>query len=201
MSIRLRKRALAAAIEDVAAPDEQQSGSYEGPRVLSDEPARAVLDLSSYQTPVRAGYRVREVNVAAGSTRRFDLITAEDQAGQFQDADDRFGFLRFGRLRVGNTGSTGRTEVKIRLVDLTSSVINDLNIYFDNPTAGTPFIRQINYDLTTKSAPNDAVFLPADLVIPPDHRLVLLVDNNTDALDSVTLELWSYIFDELDILI
>ena len=201
MSIRLRKTATASAIEDVAAAREQQSGSYEGPRVLSDEPARAVLDLAAYRPPVVPSYKIASPSVADGDTQHIDLVTGESKVGQFQLGNPDFGFVRAARLRRNNTGSSGNTNMRIRLYDYSGGVVNFLEFYRNVLSASDVFIGQLGWEGRDDSGPSDGIFLPADLVIPPDHRLVVIYANGTDGNDTVEAELWRYQFSGTDILI
>lgn len=206
MSIRLRKAQIAAAIEDVAQPKSAQEGAYQGPRVLDDAPVQAVLDLSAYRPPVQPTILSESFTLSVGDRLFFDLTRGGNSGSPFArpDVEQRFSFARFVRVATFNSGGgSGNYDVQTRVLfnfDPPSAPDNQ-RIGFTNLAAGTPQIFQYGYDIQDQSAANRELVLPSGLVIPPDVRLVLDVDNTTDADVEVLIFSWAYQFDQTDILI
>jgi len=205
--IRLRKTAVAAAIEDVAAAREQQSGSYQGPRVLSDEPARAVVDLAAYRPPVRPRLINEEIVLTSGDRLFFDVHRGDTGSAAFVSAaqNKEFGFARFFRVGTFNSGGTsGNYDVELRILsdfDPPAAPGTNRRIQFTRVGAGTAQVFQYGFDAQDQAASNTEIILPDGLVTPPDVRLVIDVDNQTDDDLDVEIFSWAYLFGETDLLI
>jgi hypothetical protein len=212
MSIRLRKATIANAIEDVAQPKSAQEGAYQGPRILSDAPVRAVVDLSQYRTPQKAVRYSDSVTLVGPNELRYDLIT-RDFENTGSDIPGRregelYAFLRYARIRVSTSGSTGNAVIQIlHRTNIgnpaSAGAEEEAFVSFAYATLGSndDQVLQVEYDAIDQSDPDDTVVLPSSLIIYPSDRLVLEVDNNTDADVDVDVSAMVYQFNDIEVLI
>jgi len=211
MSIRLRRTTIAAALENLAAEAEQQTGSYEGPRLLDDAPVRSVVDLSAYQEPVTPEIATVSGSIVSGGAD-FIVDVARPSAGvgtfvlNKAPEDEKFSFVRFSRVVVENSGASGGVRVSLILAARysVSGALVQSPLYFRIFTGGDDAQLQYGYDAVDQNVPTsgtDVIVAPPGLVMPPDARLALVVENNTSGLVDVDVTSFAYTFDSTDILI
>lgn len=211
MSIRLRRTTIAAALENLAAESEQQSGSYEGPRLLDDAPVQSVVDLSAYQEPVTP--EIASVSgsiISGGADFVVDLARPSAGVGSFvfdeAPEDKKYSFVRFSRIVAENSGASGGMRVSLLLAarySVSGALVQE-PLYFRIFTGGDDAQLQYGYEAVDQNIPlggTDVLVAPSGLVMPPGARLALLVENNTSGVVSVDVTSFAYTFDSTDVLI
>ena len=209
MSIKLRKATIATAIENVAQRKGSQEGSYQGPRVLSDEPVQAVLDLSSVRVPVRPFTRQYGASIGSGGPDYHTDLMRPDDSNPEQEAptDGLFSFLRLARVTCDATSATsggGRLRLQVRDNYGPSGPQVEVDLYAKIVTNGDELQLQYNYDaidIATLVSQTDQFVPPSGFVFPPSARLTLEAQNFTDDTFFVNVMVWGYTFDETDLII
>ena len=198
---RINRERVAQALKDVV--QRKQSGDYRGPRELSDQPVRSVIDLSAYRPPVVPTLSVQSIAIPSGDNLFLDLGDATVDTAQFTEPrnPDRFSFTRFFKGDIDIGGSSGTAEIRIQIYDYSRSVVNQVELYRSQEGSGSASILQYNYDAKDQNGPADQIVPPPDLVMKPTQRLILLIQNNTDGGVTGNVISSSYLFKNTDILI